>query len=564
VKDENSLVAFLYDYPWTSGPVLETLFGSRFEKLAKPKETRTILIPGVGVCWGVKQEKLSSIPGVRRREQAKLHLINNYGKDTLWIGGSPGPWGSDLLARVGDRRKFWIRVWVDNEGPGVGALPFLHPVPARFAPNMVDLILTISVERAELIKRQLESLWTRGSKHALIYYSQEDDYLKFGNSRTYDGVRPSGQVVTAGEVSSAISEKRWKRLENIRHEQVIGKLFLDLTEVDFALLKYAGDNPLYSIDDLSLLVSSSITGDPTSARLSKAKLNAKQRYLSLAKRGLIVSAAPPLAGNKVSALGLEVLAKYWGVGQESMRRFHAWPQKQTEKAGIVYSERALTYIKDHTRLVQQFTFGLIDNAWRLQEEHGGVDVYLETIIGKRIYYKDLAAGNFDWVIPDAAIDIAFWRRTWRDGHVDDPRIVFSEASLLLEVDRATNPITRLSERVQKYGRIWRSLSGNPVQVWVIDGTHWREKEILKMMEEAGINGWAVLLERLKLDKWDPWWDRYSHKEGTLPYNKHGGLAPLRKIWRRAGDYELHHLLDHAPWEREMSQSKPMTKVVRGY
>jgi hypothetical protein len=247
-----------------------------------------------------------------------------------------------------------------------------------------------------------------------------------------------------------------------------------------------------------------------------------------------------------------------------MRRFHAWPQKHSEKNGLVYSERALTYIKDHTRLVQQFMFGLIDNAWRLQEEHGGVDVYLETIIGKRIYYKDLASGTFDWVIPDAAIDIAFWRKTWRDGYIHDPRIVFSEASLLLELDRATNPITRIPGRIKKYGMIWRSLAGNPVQIWVIAGSPWREKEILKMLEDAGINGWTVLLERLVLKKGDSWWDRFSHKEGVLSYNKHGGMAPLRKIWRRAGDYELHYLLDHAPWEREMSQSKPWVRVPRSY
>lgn len=513
---------------------------------------------------GVKQEKLSSVPGVRRREQAKRYLISNYGKDTLWVGGSPGPWGSDLLARVGEQSKFWIRVWVDNEGPGVEALPFLHPVPARFSPNLADLILTLSSERAELINRQLESRWKRGNKNALIHFAQGDGYLHFGNHHSQPGAGSSGSPLNTEEVMNALTTQRWKRLENIRHEQRIGNLFLQLTEVDFGLLKYVGDNPLYGIDDLSLLVTSFVSGEVSFTRQSKARDNAKQRFLSLAERGLLENAAPPIAGKKVSALGLEVLSRYWGVGEESMRRFHAWPQKRAGKAGLVYSERALTHIKDHTRLVQQFVFGLIDNAWRLHEVHGGVDVYLETIIGKRIYFQDLATGGFDWVIPDAAINISFWRKTWRDGIVHSPKIIYSEASILLEVDRGTNPITRLADRVQKYGRIWRSLSGNPVQVWVIDGAPWREKEILEMMEEVGINGWTVLLERLRLEKRAPWWDRFSDKEGVLGFGKHGGLAPLRKIWRRVGDYELHDLLDHAPWEREMSQSKPMIKVPRGY
>ena len=560
MQNENSLVQFLYDYPWSSSSVLETIFGPRFEKLAKTKETRSVLIPGVGTCWGVKQEKLSSLPGVRRREQAKIHLINNYGRDTLWMGGSPGPWGSDLLARVGQQRKFWIRVWVDNEGVGVEALPFLRPVPAKFAPNVADLILTTSVARAELIKRQLKSCWKRGSKNALIYYSQEDGYLRFGNSRSQASTGPGGRPLKAQEVTKLLASQRWKRLENIRHEQVVGKLFLALRKIDFDLHKYVGDNPLFSLDALSIMVSSSVHGGD----LSEVKEKALYCFVSLEKLGLIENADPPMTGKKVSVLGLEVLSKYWGVSQESMRRFHAWPQKIAEGGNVAYSENALSYIKLHTREVQQFVFGLLDNAWRLHQEYGGVDVYLETIIGKRIYFQDLASGEFDWVIPDAAIDLTFWRRTWRDGKIHDPKISFSSAQLLVEIDRATNPITRLAKRTHKYGRIWRSLAGNPVQVWVIDGSPWREKEILELMEEAGINGWTVLLERLKLDKGDPWWDRFSHKEGTLPYTKHNGFAPLRKIWRRAGDYELHHLLDHAPWEKEMSQSKPWVKVLRGY
>jgi len=564
LSEENSLLSFLYNHPWTSKPVLEYVFGPKVEKLVKPKETRVVHVPGIGKCWGVKHERLSSIPGVRRREQAKTYLLSNYGKDALWVGGSPGLWGSDLLAKVGEKRKFWIRVWVDNEGAAVYALPFLHPIPARFAPNMADLIITGTIERAELIKRQLETLWKRGSKNALIYYSQEDGYLRFGNDHSLAGNGATGVPLKKEEVKKALTSLRWTRLETIRHDQNVGKLFLSLSEVDFALLKYAGDNPLYSIDDLAMLVSSSIHGDYTYERLLEAKEKAKGRYLSLGEQGLLKDAAPPMLGKKVTSLGLEVLSKYWGVELESLRKYHAWPQKEARKTGLTYSERALTYIKDHTRLVQQFAFGLIDNAWRLQEEHGGVDVCLETIVGKRIYFQDLATGKVNWVIPDAAIDLAFWRKTWRDGHVHDPKIVFSEARVLLEVDRATNPITRLTNRFKKYGRLWRSLSGNPVQIWVIDGSPWREKEILDMLDDAGVNGWTVLLERLVLEKGDPWWDRHSHKDGVLDYNKHGGMAPLRKIWGKAGDYELHYLMDHAPWEKEMSQSKPPTKVLRAY
>ncbi len=335
------------------------------------------------------------------------------------------------------------------------------------------------------------------------------------------------------------------------------------SEIDFVLLKYVGDNPLFGLDELSTLIASSSTGRPLFTR-SKTKERAARCFNLLLEKGLVENAAAPLAGIKPSGLGLEVLAGYWGVSQESMKRFQSWPQKQSRNIGTTYSEGALSHIGDHTRLVQQFVFGLLDNAWRLQEEHGGVDVYLDTLVGKPIYFQDLASGKIDWSIPDALIELGFWRRTWRDGHVHDPKITFAEARVHLEVDRATNPIHRLSNRMKKYGRIWRGLSGNPVQVWIIDGTPWREKEILEMLEDAGINGWTVLFERLVLKKEDPWWDRFSHKEGILGYSKHRGMAPLRKIWRKVGDYKMHHFLDHKPWEGKMSQSKPLVKGPRGY
>ncbi len=213
-----------------------------------------------------------------------------------------------------------------------------------------------------------------------------------------------------------------------------------------------GDNPLYSIDDLSLLVTSSVTGSSSFEKKEEPRAGARARFSSLDERGLLEDTAPPIIGKKSSAVGLEVLAKYWGVELESMRRFQTWPQKQSVESGLQYSEKALSYIKDHTRMVQQFVFGLIYNACRLQKEHGGVDVSLDTIIGKRIYFQDLATSTYDWVIPDAAIDLAFWRKTWKDGHVHDPKIVFAETSIFLELDRGTYSIPRLEERAQKYGR----------------------------------------------------------------------------------------------------------------
>jgi hypothetical protein len=556
----NPLIPFLYDHPWTSERLLDAIFGPGFKRMALPSKTRTVRVPGVGTCFGVKREKLSSVPGVRRRERAKRFLLEKYGGDIAWRGGSPGGWYSDALALVGQKHKYWIRIWVDSGAVAVEALPFLHPPPARFAPNMVDMVITTDTERAELIKRQIRSHWKRGRRNVLIHHQDEGGYLRIDKYQQH----PRGRPLSSKEVSGQVAKQRRKRLENVRHEQVIGRVFTELRKVDFELLKYVGDNPHFSVGDLANLLSRSVTGgDEPKLTPHLIKEKAEKRFSILQKKGLIERANAPLLGLKVSALGLEVLAKYWGISQESVRRFHPWPQKR--KGGeVIYSERALNHISQHTQGVQQFVFGLLDNAWRLAQPYGGVDVYLETIIGRRIYFKDLSSGEYDFVIPDAVINLSFWRRTWRDGKVHEDKNYFSESQIFLEIDRATNPITRLEERIQKYGKIWRGLSGNPVQVWVIDVSPWREKEILEMLEAAGVNGWTVLVERLQLDEDDPWWERFSHKPGALPHDKHAGVAPLRKIWRNTADYKLHELLDHAPWKQEMSLSSPIKETPRGY
>ncbi len=102
----NALLHFLYNHPWTSMAVLETIFGKGFSRLEPAKETRVITVPGVGPVWAARSEKLSSIPGVRRREQARQYLLARHGKDTLWAGGSPGLAGVNLIALVGKNQKY--------------------------------------------------------------------------------------------------------------------------------------------------------------------------------------------------------------------------------------------------------------------------------------------------------------------------------------------------------------------------------------------------------------------------------------------------------------------------
>jgi len=90
------------------------------------------------------------------------------------------------------------------------------------------------------------------------------------------------------EIAKLLAGQRWERLKNLRHEQVIGKLFLEMHKVDLDLLKYVGDNPLFDIDGLATLVSSSVTG----IDLAKVKEKARQRFVCLEEMGLIETTAP--------------------------------------------------------------------------------------------------------------------------------------------------------------------------------------------------------------------------------------------------------------------------------
>ncbi len=562
-SEDNLLLEFLYRYPWSSRQILIAVFGPSFENLVKRNQVRVEHVPGVGECWGMKQEKLSSIPGLRRREMAKDHIIKVLGNDALWVGGAPGPWGSDLLF-FRQRENRWTRVWVDMGEISVEASPFVIMDPALLSQNVYTLILSTSYDRAAMIKVQLLALKKSARRRVSIFCSTEGK--PFPAELSYHNPAEQGErnPLSLQDFEEALSKSCAKRLENVRSDQNIGKLFLELARPDFKILNYVGNNPIFLASDIAFLLSSSATGSPALADRGKILNSVSGRLAFLEKKGLIESAPSPPQGIKLSSKGLEVLSKYWGVDRESLRRFHAWPQKKTKDGDTTFSEKPLSFIKSHTQLVQLFALGLVDSSLRVLQEHGGADVFLEAIVGKRISYKDLSSGEFAWVIPDAAINISFWYKVWQNGHVYEPKIIYSSSDLLVEIDRSSIPYSRLSTRCEKYGRIWRSLSGSPVQIWVIDGSPWREKELLEMLADHGIDGWTVLLDRLLLDKNDPWWNRHSHKPGVLPYEKHGGMAPLRKIWRNTQDYKYHEFLGQSPWKKEMSQTKEPISVLRSY
>ena len=105
----------------------------------------------------MKQEKLSSLPGARRRELAKDHIVKARGKDALWAGSSPGPWGADLIFYQRSTER-WTRVWVDHGEVSVEAAPFVGSDLTPPGANVDNLIITTTPDRAAMINVQLLAL----------------------------------------------------------------------------------------------------------------------------------------------------------------------------------------------------------------------------------------------------------------------------------------------------------------------------------------------------------------------------------------------------------------------
>jgi hypothetical protein len=169
------------------------------------------------------------------------------------------------------------------------------------------------------------------------------------------------------------------------------------------------------------------------------------------------------------------------------------------------------------------------------------------------------------VKPDAMVEVDIWKRGWLDGDTTLHKQGVLSKNLLVEVDRSTMSLERVRERIDRYGELWANqIKDEDVLVWVIDGTPWREHNILTFMRDAGIDGWTALVERLVLPEEDPWWLIHAPVSASgneqpvwLSYKSIGGMAPWRRIWRTVESTRLRSLLGVETWaNREMMKSPP--------
>ena len=71
---ENSIYEFLELHPWSREDILKKVFGKHFQRLIRAKEVRKRDILGLGTCYAIKTEKISSLPGAHRYNIARQYL----------------------------------------------------------------------------------------------------------------------------------------------------------------------------------------------------------------------------------------------------------------------------------------------------------------------------------------------------------------------------------------------------------------------------------------------------------------------------------------------------------
>ncbi len=321
------------------------------------------------------------------------------------------------------------------------------------------------------------------------------------------------------------------------------------------MLVEVGNNPLFTTFELAYLRDGAL-------RAIRKELDRLQQLgaLGLIKTADDVGPRCIHEGRKILTWrGIELLAEYWGTSIDVMQRLHPWPQKKDVKGmgHVEYATRWASKTGMHQHLTREFALALLGGARRVSNGRGEVRIRIDTTIASRIVFKiEQSAGeaSVSLVAPDARAQAEFWRCGWVDGQRMPPHLLDRHA-LLIEVDRGTVPLTRLAQRLDRYAAIWRSLERQkPALVWVIDGSPFREKQILDMMREQNIHGWTATIERLVLPQEDTWWLIHPPVNPSRPdcmvelrWNTVGGMAPWRCVWMSTDETGYQPFLGKEPW-----------------
>jgi hypothetical protein len=366
---------------------------------------------------------------------------------------------------------------------------------------------------------------------------------------------------SAAQIAAFLAERQ----SGSRHRSLLAEIAWRLDASDWRRLIEVGSNPLMSPQELAVLTSSY-----AGKQAAVIKRVSELERLSLIETPASADPRVTLEDRKVLTWrGIELLAECAGTTVETLRRRQPWPLRvdARKKGKTVYSLRWLRGQKEHHRLTRTFVLALLEGARRVSRPTGGVDLTVVTTIGGRLLYEDrgsIAGQPLRYVAPDAVCEVAFWRAAWLEGKVG-PRRVLRWNTLLIEADRSTMASDRVRSRMDRYAEVFPAMAElRPALVWVVEGTPYREAQILEMLAERGLVGWTATLERLALPPDHPWWERHplanleagGALSGLAPADL-DGMCPWRSIWRAPGDIGQGPLLGLEPWRHSVIQRSPI-------
>lgn len=558
-SDVKPLLDFLDRHPFSSLQYLERIYGKRTLAILLGEEKKEVHEVPVGRSarhLANRKESKAVLLDLRRLEIARKFALQVMGLDAVFLGLSPGFEADGEFLWQGK----WWRIWVDVGGCAPEALKFIVDPPRDHGDDVRDVILTSHNKRMGYLARQVEMAWGGGQRVHIWLVGTEEyrivrTYKRLASTKTWEPYQ-------AEDIKTHI---RIRHRGEIRRIQ-LGEIAAKLDEDDWATLVEVGNNPLMSTYELSYLFSQTKRG--VEEQIQRVK---RIGTLELIENAKTEKARHGLEGRKViSDLGLELLTYHWGTEPQYVHQFHPWPQRivRQGRAKRTYSLRWFDRWEDHQMAVRRFALALLYGARCVTNPIGGVDVRIVTTIGSRLLFRENRKGRktkIRMVKPDAMIEVDIWKRGWLDGDRTLHKQNVLSKNLLVEVDRSTMSLERVKERIDRYRECLMNLRRDEdVLVWVIDGTPWREHNILTFMKDAGIDGRTVLVERLVLPEGDTWW--LIHAPTSVSGNKQevclsnesiGGMAPWRRIWRTGGCNRMSSLLGVETWvKREMVKSPP--------
>lgn len=547
---------------------LKRIFGAAAFKILLEKESskiQSIEVSDLGLCFAWKAETYASLKGIHRLSLVRDFAIGVSGPDSFIDSLSYSPSvDSDGLFPFENN---FLRLWADIGVVSPEALAFVQSPPTTYSKRVKDVILVPTESRMMDVATQVRIRWSQ-SVEAYVWINNTDIFQKVVHplmSRSHPWKYPS---------VNKLKNMLVKRINSERRDCISGELAAEMTSLDWTILADAGNNPLLTRWEMANLLGVDIDYGPNvrnwhNTGIPTAKKVAKRIEILEAKNLLEEPRREDTKGRLFpSWRGIDLLAGHWGVSLSDFKQFQPWPQSLGRRDQLRYSTGWLSKMYRHQSLCRQFSLSLVLGGRSISNVLGRARVEIVSMIGSRLLFVDSSDNEkIRWVIPDGYAKVNIERAPWNDGAGGKFRSVAQHA-VFIEIDRATNPLERLDDRLDRYRQVWMALENiNPVLVWVIMGTPYRENYLLDQMRERGLLGYTVLSERLVLKKDNEWWVRnptYTHFD--LEYEAIGGMAPYREIWMSTETgSKLVPFLNHQPWYmRKLELSKPQPKFLDVY